>query len=82
MPVEPFLTRELRIKPRCGAFLTAGSANSASAINERIASVRPTSPRGALAKMEMGLRLQDDYEWAETRHALVLAGIEQLREMI
>ena len=44
--------------------------------------MRPLSPRGALAKIEMGLRLQDDYEWSECGNALVLAGIQQLREVI
>ena len=46
----------------------------------RIVLKRVTSRReGALAKIEMGLRIQGPYDWEEYAFALIQDGCEQLR---
>lgn len=45
----------------------------------RIVLKRVTSPEGALAKIEMGLRIQGPYDWEEYAFALIQDGCEQLR---
>lgn len=48
----------------------------------RIVLTRAQSAEGALAKVEMGMKLQGPYDWEEYAYALVLGGIEQLRELV
>lgn len=45
----------------------------------RIALMRPTSAHGALAKIELGLKIQGPYDWEELAHALISDGCADLR---
>jgi hypothetical protein len=44
--------------------------------------MRAITLEGALAKIQMGVKLQGPYDWEEHAYALVLGGIEQLRDFI
>lgn len=45
----------------------------------RIALMRPTSAHGALAKIELGLKIQGPYDWEDFAYALISDGCEELR---
>jgi hypothetical protein len=47
----------------------------------RIILSRAISAEGALAKIEMGMKLQGPYDWEEYAYALVLGGIGQLQDL-
>jgi hypothetical protein len=48
----------------------------------RIVVKRANSPEGALAKIEMGLKIQGPYDWEEYAFALIQDGCEQLRQRL
>lgn len=49
----------------------------------RIVLMAPTTPAGALAKIEMGVKLQGPYDWNDDYvYALVRGGIEQLARLL
>ena len=45
----------------------------------RIALMRPTSAHGALAKIELGLKIQGPYDWEDLAYALISDGCAELR---
>lgn len=48
----------------------------------RIVLMRPTTTAGALAKIEMALRIQGPYDWEDYAYALMQDGYEQLRDRL
>ena len=48
----------------------------------RIVLMQPISQQGALAKIELGLRIQGPYDWEDYAYALLQDGFEQLRRRL